>query len=72
MGEIVRLGRRSSHPQAHPRRTGDLDEALVLWPLHRGGWQLPSDFGAAAMPLELALQSFSANPYFLELRQSYG
>ena len=38
---------------------------------HRGGWEPPGDFGAVAMPLDLALEHLSANPYFLELRQTY-
>ena len=82
----VRHGRRSRHPQAHPRcpfarrsgeplvrlrLTGERDEVVVLWPSHRGGWQPPGDFGAVAMPLDLALQSLSTNPYFLDLRQTY-
>ena len=44
---------------------------VLLYPSHRGGWEPPGDFGAVAMPLDLALEHLSANPYFLELRQTY-
>ena len=44
---------------------------LTLYPSHRGGWEPPGDFGALAMPLDLALERLSSNPYFLELRQTY-
>jgi hypothetical protein len=43
----------------------------LLYPSHRGGWKPPGDFGAVAMPLDRALERLSANPYFLELRQTY-
>jgi hypothetical protein len=48
------------------------DEVIVLYPSHRDGWQALGDFGAIAMPLDRALESISANPYFLELRQDFG
>ena len=44
---------------------------VLLYPSHRGGWEPPGEFGAVAMPLNLALEHLSANPYFLELRQTY-
>ena len=54
------------------RANGDcLFARRVLWPSRRGGWQPPGDFGAVAMPLDLALQSLITNPYFLDLRQTY-
>jgi hypothetical protein len=103
--EDVHHGRRSSHPQAHPRLsirprraragalphqwlqpfarrsgeplvrlrlTAERDEVVLLYPSHCGGWETPGDFGAVAMPLDLALQSLSTKSYFLELRQTYG
>ena len=47
------------------------EHRVLLYPSHRGGWEPPGDFGAVAMPLDLALEHLSANPYFLELRQTY-
>ena len=61
------VARRSGVPLARLRLTG---EVVLLYPSHRG-WEPPGDFGAAAMPLDLALEQLSANPYFLELRQTY-
>jgi hypothetical protein len=66
------FARRSSEPLVRLRLTGEKDEGVLLYPSHRGGWETPGDFGALAMPLDLALQSLSTNPYFLELRQNYG
>jgi hypothetical protein len=54
------------------RLTGEGDDVVLLYPSHRGGWEPPGDFGALARPLELALEHLSSNPYFLELRQTYG
>ena len=62
---------RSGEPLARLRLTGNGDEVVLLYPSHRGGWQPPGDFGAVAMPLDLALQSLITNPYFLDLRQTY-
>jgi tellurite resistance-related uncharacterized protein len=42
------------------RLAGDRDEAVVLYPSHRGGWETPGDLGATAMPHDLALQSLRA------------
>ena len=64
------VARRSGVPLARLRLTGEGDEVVLLYPSHRG-WEPPGDFGAAAMPLDLALVQLSANPYFLELRQTY-
>jgi hypothetical protein len=66
------FARRSGEPLVRLRLTGDRDKVVVLWPSHRGGWEAPGDLGATAMPLELALHSLSTNPYFQELRQTYG
>jgi hypothetical protein len=44
---------------------------VLLCPSHRGGWEPPGDFGALAMPLDLARERLSSNPYFQELRQTY-
>jgi hypothetical protein len=66
------LTRRSGEPLARLRLTGNGDDVVLLYPSHRGGWEPPGDFGALAMPLELALEHLSSNPYFLELRQTYG
>jgi hypothetical protein len=44
---------------------------VLLHPSHRGGWEPPGDFGALAMPPDLALERLSSNPCFLELRQPY-
>ena len=63
------LARRSGVPLARLRPTGEGDDVVLLYPSHRGGWEPPGDFGAVAMPL--ALEQLSANPYFLELRQTY-
>jgi hypothetical protein len=65
------FARRSGEPLVRLRLTGDRDEVVVLYPSHRGGWEPPGDLGATAMPLDLALQSLSTNPYLLELRQTY-
>jgi hypothetical protein len=44
---------------------------VLLYPSPRGGWKPLGDFGALAMPLDLALERLSTNPYFLALRQTY-
>jgi hypothetical protein len=54
------------------RLTGEGDDVVVLYPSHRGDWEPLGDFGALAMPLDLALERLSCNPYFLALRQTYG
>ncbi len=64
------VARRSGVPLARLRLTGEGDEVVLLYPSHRG-WEPPGDFGAVAMPLDLALDQLSANPYFPELRQTY-
>ena len=64
--------RRSKMPLVRLRMTGEGDEVLVLYPSHRGGWEPPGDFGAIAVPLDRALETISANPFFLELRQDFG
>jgi hypothetical protein len=66
------FARRSGEPLARLRLTGNGDEVVLLYPSHRGGWEALGDFGASAMSLDEALQSISANHYFLELRQAYG
>jgi hypothetical protein len=66
------FARRSGEPLARLRLTGDGDDVVLLYPAHRGGWEPPGDFGALAMPLDLALERLSSSPYFLELRQTYG
>ncbi len=63
---------RSGEPLARLRLTGEGDDVVLLYPSHRGGWEPPGDFGALAMPLEKALEQLSSNPYFLELRRTYG
>ena len=65
------FARRSGMPLVRLRLTGEGDEVVRLYSSHRGGWEPPGDFGAVAMPLDLALERLSANPYFLELRQTY-
>ena len=65
------LARRSGEPLARLRLTGEGDDVVLLHPSHRGGWEPPGDFGALAMPLDLALERLSSNPYFRELRQTY-
>ena|SRR3712207_6655762 len=65
------FARRSGLPLVRLRLTGETDEVVVLCPSHRGGWNSPGDLGAVAMPLDRALERLSANPYFLELRQTY-
>jgi hypothetical protein len=65
------FARRSGEPLVRLRLTGEGDDVVLLYPSSRGGWQPPGDFGALAMPLDLALQRLSADPYFLELRQTY-
>jgi hypothetical protein len=64
--------RRSKMPLVRLRMTGEGDEVLVLYPSHRGGWEAPGDFGVIAVPLDRALETISANPFFLELRQDFG
>ena len=64
------VARRSGGPLARLRLTGEGDDVVLLYPSHRG-WEPPGDFGAVAIPLDLALEQLSANPYFLELRQTY-
>jgi hypothetical protein len=65
------FARRSGVPLVRLRLTGEGDDVVVLYPSHRGGWGPPGDLGAAAMPLDLALERLSADPYFMELRQTY-
>jgi hypothetical protein len=65
------FARRSGEPLARLRQTGEGDAVVLLYPSHRGGWKPPGDFGAPAMPLDLALERLSSNPYFLELRQAH-
>ena len=65
------VARRFGVPLASLRLTGEGDEVVLLfYPSHRG-WEPPGDFGAVAMPLDLAVEQFSANPYSLELRQAF-
>jgi hypothetical protein len=66
------FARHSGEPLARLRLTGHSDEVVLLYLPHRGGWEALGDFGASAMPPDEALQCLSANPYFLELRQTYG
>ena len=66
------FARRPGVPLARLRLTGEGDDVVLLYPSHRGGWEPPGDFGAVAMPLDLALERLSTDPYFLELRQTYG
>src|SRR3954449_9255727 len=65
------VARRSGVPLARLRLTGEGDEVVLLYPSQRRGWEPPGDFGAVAMPLDLALECRRANPYFLELRHTY-
>jgi hypothetical protein len=65
------VARRSGVPLARLRLTGEGDDVVLLYPSHRGSWEPSGDFGAVAMPLDLALEHLSANPYFLELHQTY-
>ena len=65
------FARRCGEPLVRLRLTGEGDDVVLLYPSHRGGWEPPGDFGAVAMPLDLALERLSANPYFLALRQTY-
>ena len=65
------FARRSGEPLVRLRLTGEGDDVVLLDPSHRGGWEPPGDFGALAIPLDLALERFSSNPYSLELRQTY-
>jgi hypothetical protein len=62
---------RSGEPLARLRLTGEGDDVVLLYPSPRGGWKPLGDFGALAMPLDLALERLSTNPYFLALRQTY-
>jgi len=62
---------RSGEPLARLRLTGEGDDVALLYPSHHGGWEPPGDFGALAMPLNLALERLSTNPYFLALRQTH-
>ena len=66
------FARRSGEPLARLRLTGNGDEVVLLYPSHRGGWGALGDFGASAMSLDKALQCLSENPYFLDLRETYG
>jgi hypothetical protein len=65
------FARRSGEPLVRLRLTGEGDDVLLLYPSHRGGWEPPGDFGALTMPLDLALERLSSNPYVLALRQTY-
>ena len=65
------FARRPGEPLARLRLTGEGDNAVLLHPSYRGGWEPPGDFAALAMPLELALERLSSNPDFLEFRQTY-
>ena len=42
----------------------------MLYPSHRGGWE--GDSGVIAVPLDRALETISANPFFLDLPQDFG
>ena len=64
------VARRSGVPLARLRLTGEGDDVVLLYPSHRSGWEPPGDFGAVAMPLDLALERLSADPCFMELRQT--
>src|SRR5512133_3471154 len=66
------FARRSGEPLARLRLTGNGNEVVLLYPSHRGGWGALGDFGASAMSLDKALQCLSDNPYFLDLRDTYG
>jgi hypothetical protein len=66
------VARRSGEPLARLRLTGNAEEVALLYPSHRGGREALGDFGVSTMPLDDALQCLSANPYFLELWQTYG
>src|SRR3569832_2793777 len=65
------FARRSGEPLARLRLTGQGDDGVLLYPSHRGGWEPPGEFGALAMPLDLALERLSSNPNFLALRQAH-
>jgi hypothetical protein len=65
------FARRSGEPLARLRMIGEGGDVVLLYPSHRGGWEPPGDFVAFAMPLDLALERLSTNPYFLALRQTY-
>ena len=65
------FARRSGEPRVRLWLTGDGDGVVLLYPSHRGGWEPPGDFGALAIPLDLALERLSSNPDFLALRQTY-
>ena len=56
------FARRSGEPLARLRLTGQGDAVVLLYPSHRGGWEPPAEFGALAMPLDLALERLSSNP----------
>jgi hypothetical protein len=64
--------RRAGEPLVRLRLTGEEDDVVPLYPSSRSGWQTPSDFGAVAMPLDLARQRLSGNPYVCKLRQAHG
>ena len=68
------FARHSGMPLVRLRLTGEGNDegndVVVLYPSHRGGWEPPGDLGAVGMPLNLALERLSANPYFLVLRQT--
>ena len=66
------FARRSGEPLARLRLTGNGDQVVLLYPSHRGRWGALGDFGASAMSLDKALQRLSDNPYFLDLRETYG
>ena len=65
------FARRSGEPLARLRLTGEGDDVALLHPSHRGGREPPGDFGALAMPLDLALERLGTNPHFLALRQTH-
>ena len=66
------FARRSGEPLARLRLTGNGDQVVLLYPSHRGGWGALGDFGVSAMSFDEALRCLSDNPYFLELRQTFG
>ena len=78
-GQVLVRFRADGHQPVRPalrraaarlRLTGEGDEVILLYPSHRGAGSLRR-LRAVAMPLYLALEQLSANPYFLELRQTY-
>jgi hypothetical protein len=57
-------------PLVRLRLTGQGDDVVIRYPLHRCALETLGDFGAATLFLDHALDRIAVNPYFLESRET--